>query len=224
MAAQLIREIETSKDDLQSRATAILKAKNRLAADDAKLVEDAFAARITLQDGMPEDMTTDGPGSALSDRIRPQPTTDQRGPPRRRGQGDAPEKSKPRPSNPAHPRSSQSRSMTNSSRLQHTFKTTPLRPRSTKANSPSARCVGSATRPTSNSLRRSRVWSAGEAPQTPTIYGSPSPARWGARSATSLPYLCAELITGTTIASATSTPGGANRPSIRSKRHGSSGY
>jgi hypothetical protein len=43
--AQLIREIETlPEDNLQLRAIAILKAKNRLSADDAKLVEDAFAA------------------------------------------------------------------------------------------------------------------------------------------------------------------------------------
>ena len=37
------------RDDLQPRAIAILKAKNRLSADDAKLVEDAFAARMALQ-------------------------------------------------------------------------------------------------------------------------------------------------------------------------------
>ena len=38
--AQLVREIETlPEDDLQSQAIAILKAKNRLSADDAKLVE-----------------------------------------------------------------------------------------------------------------------------------------------------------------------------------------
>src|SRR6266566_6738566 len=39
--AQLIREIETlPEDDLQSRAIGILKSKNRLSTDDAKLVED----------------------------------------------------------------------------------------------------------------------------------------------------------------------------------------
>jgi hypothetical protein len=31
---------------------------------------------------------------------------------------------------------------------------------------------------------RNRVWSAAEAPLTPTICGSPSPAQWDARSAT----------------------------------------
>src|SRR5258708_15481897 len=48
--AQLIRDIETlPEDDLQPRAIAILKAKNRLLADDAKLVEQAFAARMVQQ-------------------------------------------------------------------------------------------------------------------------------------------------------------------------------
>src|SRR5712664_159942 len=48
--AQLIQEIETlPEDDLQPRAIAILKAKNRLSTDDAKLVEQAFAARMVQQ-------------------------------------------------------------------------------------------------------------------------------------------------------------------------------
>ena len=48
--AQLIREIETLReDDLPSRAIAILKAKNRLSTDDAKLVENAFAAKMVPQ-------------------------------------------------------------------------------------------------------------------------------------------------------------------------------
>ena len=48
--AQLIREIETlPEDNLQHRAIAILKAKNRLLADDAKLVEQVFAARMVQQ-------------------------------------------------------------------------------------------------------------------------------------------------------------------------------
>jgi hypothetical protein len=47
ISAQLIREIETLPgDDLQPRAIATLKAKNRLSAEDAKRVEDAFAARM----------------------------------------------------------------------------------------------------------------------------------------------------------------------------------
>jgi hypothetical protein len=48
--AQLVQEIQTlPEDDLQPRAIAILKAKNRLSADDAKLVEEAFSARMALQ-------------------------------------------------------------------------------------------------------------------------------------------------------------------------------
>jgi hypothetical protein len=53
---QLIREIETlPEDDLQHRAVAILKAKNRLSMADAKQVEDAFAARMALQGSSPEE-------------------------------------------------------------------------------------------------------------------------------------------------------------------------
>jgi hypothetical protein len=58
--AQLIREIETlPEDDLQSRAIAILKAKNRLTADDAKRVEDAFAAKMAVQGALAETLTAD---------------------------------------------------------------------------------------------------------------------------------------------------------------------
>jgi hypothetical protein len=64
-SAQLIREIETlPKDGLQARATAILKAKNRLSANDAKRVEDAFAARMAAMGGSPEVLTTDEPVAA----------------------------------------------------------------------------------------------------------------------------------------------------------------
>src|SRR6202043_18238 len=50
LRAQLIQEVQTlPEDDLQPRAIAILKAKNRLSAEDAKRVEDAFAARMALQ-------------------------------------------------------------------------------------------------------------------------------------------------------------------------------
>ena len=45
--AQLIQEIETLPgDEVQLRAIAILKAKNRLSTGDAKLVEEAFAAKM----------------------------------------------------------------------------------------------------------------------------------------------------------------------------------
>jgi ERF superfamily len=48
---RLIQEIQTLPEgELESRAIAILKAKNRLCAEDAKQVEEAFAARTALQD------------------------------------------------------------------------------------------------------------------------------------------------------------------------------
>jgi hypothetical protein len=60
--AQLIRDIETLPEgDLQPRAIAILKAKNRLSADDAKRVEDAFAARMIQPEASVEARTTDEP-------------------------------------------------------------------------------------------------------------------------------------------------------------------
>src|SRR5665811_304704 len=68
ITAQLVREIETlPEDDLQPRAIAILKAKNRLSADDAKQVEDAFVARMALQGALPEAVTVDELASAPTD-------------------------------------------------------------------------------------------------------------------------------------------------------------
>jgi hypothetical protein len=72
--AQLIQEIETlAEDGLQLRAIATLKAKNRLSAEDAKQVEDAFAARMALQGATPEALTTEEPASASTDLTLPQP-------------------------------------------------------------------------------------------------------------------------------------------------------
>jgi ERF superfamily len=67
--AQLIKDIETLSQDenLQPRAIAILKAKNRLSADDAKLVEDAFASRMAPQAKVPEAFAKDEPTSAPID-------------------------------------------------------------------------------------------------------------------------------------------------------------
>jgi ERF superfamily len=65
--AQLILEIEAlPENDLQPRAISILKAKNRLSADDAKLVEEAFAARIGATPDAPEGLasTRANPSSA----------------------------------------------------------------------------------------------------------------------------------------------------------------
>ena len=52
---QLIREIETTvAEDLEPRAIAILRAKNRLSPEDAKQVEGAFAAKMAMRDALPE--------------------------------------------------------------------------------------------------------------------------------------------------------------------------
>jgi hypothetical protein len=72
--AQLVQEIETlPEDDMQPRAIAILKSKNRLSADDAKLVEDAFAARMAQQEPSVEVPTTDQPTPVQANPILPRP-------------------------------------------------------------------------------------------------------------------------------------------------------
>jgi hypothetical protein len=72
LKAELIREIQTlPEDDLQSRAIAILKAKNRLSADDAKVVEEAFAARMAPRGGASESLTSEDPASAQTDVGQP---------------------------------------------------------------------------------------------------------------------------------------------------------
>lgn len=72
--AQLIQEIETLPEDgLQSRAIAILKAKNCLSADDAKKVEeDAFLVRMALLGAAPEAQTTDESASVPPNPAPPQ--------------------------------------------------------------------------------------------------------------------------------------------------------
>jgi ERF superfamily len=72
--AQLIGEIETlPEDDLQSRAIAILKAKNRLSADDAKRVEHAFAGRMAPHGSANEASTTDEPKPTPIEATPPEP-------------------------------------------------------------------------------------------------------------------------------------------------------
>jgi hypothetical protein len=57
IAEQLILEIESLSDDsVQSRAIALLKAKNRLSVCDAKRVEEAFAARMDQQSALPDEL------------------------------------------------------------------------------------------------------------------------------------------------------------------------
>ena len=70
--ARLIQEIQTLPEcELQPRAIAILKTKNCLSADDAKLVEKAFAARVAVPDA--SDEAPAGPASPT--QIKPQPPT-----------------------------------------------------------------------------------------------------------------------------------------------------
>jgi hypothetical protein len=77
--AQLIQEIRTlPEDDLQLRAIATLKAKNRLSADDAKLVEDAFATRMVQREPSVEALARDEPTSAQAGLISPLPLEVQR--------------------------------------------------------------------------------------------------------------------------------------------------
>jgi ERF superfamily len=71
---QLIHEIQTlPEEDLHPRAIAILKAKNRLSAEDAKLVEEVFAARIALQGEASEASGVEEPASAPIDASPAQP-------------------------------------------------------------------------------------------------------------------------------------------------------
>src|SRR5882672_1752891 len=99
-------------------------------------------------------------------------------------QGGAPERSK-RPSNLTPRRSQLSRTVR---RLRHIFKPPLKQLKSKKASLRLASRVGIAIKHTSSSWHRSRVWFAGEALLTRTIYGSPSPAQWDARSAMNSPF------------------------------------
>jgi hypothetical protein len=75
--AQLIQEIETlpENEDLQPRAIAILKAKNRLSADDAKFVEEAFMAKMALQVKLPEPLMNEESTPSEAKPPEPSPTT-----------------------------------------------------------------------------------------------------------------------------------------------------
>ena len=108
-------------------------------------------------------------------------------------------------------------------RLRHIFEPTLPPPKSIKACSRSLNHVGIATKSISSSLHRSRVWSAAEAPLTPTICASLSRGQWDSRSAMNSRYLCAEPITVTSIASETKSHGGRDGLLILSPRRGCSG-
>jgi hypothetical protein len=71
---QLVQEIQSLPEgDLHPRAIAILKAKNRLSADDAKQVEEAFAAKMALQGASPEALAIEEPVPPATNPSRPQP-------------------------------------------------------------------------------------------------------------------------------------------------------
>jgi len=76
-ATQLINDIESlSEEGLQARAIAILKAKNRLSADDARRVEDAFSAKSVPLVVLSEPITAAEPASTPPDpSAPPQPST-----------------------------------------------------------------------------------------------------------------------------------------------------
>jgi hypothetical protein len=61
------------EDDLRARAIAILKAKNRLSADDTKLVEEAFAARMAPRGASSEAPAAEEPSSVPTDPTQSQP-------------------------------------------------------------------------------------------------------------------------------------------------------
>jgi hypothetical protein len=68
---QLIQQIQNlPQDDLQPRAIAIPKAKNRLSADDAKLVEEAFAARMIQQGTLSDAPATLEPAPGAADPVQ----------------------------------------------------------------------------------------------------------------------------------------------------------
>ena len=82
--AQLILEIQTlPEDDLQPRAIAILKAKNRLSVDDAKQVEEAFAAKTAVQGEASQAIAVEEPVSAAPDLVQPRSPPVSTGPAKR---------------------------------------------------------------------------------------------------------------------------------------------
>jgi hypothetical protein len=74
--AQLIQEIQTlPAGELRPRAIAILKAKNSLYADDAKQVEEAFAARMALQDDSADAAMMEEPTLIPTEPSKPAPVS-----------------------------------------------------------------------------------------------------------------------------------------------------
>jgi hypothetical protein len=223
--AQLIQEIETLPEDgLQPRAIAILKAKNRLSADDAKRVEDAFAARMALQGALPDALTMDEPASALSDPTPPQPpspSTDavkpvwQKGRPRKVKAAAEQSAAPPLPSKPTihdgQPASAHLQVHATPAKIEKSELTIsePRRHRDKGhlkfvASQPCLVC--------------------GRSPADAHHLRFTQPRAMGRKVSDEFTVPYAERITGTTIALATRPPGGVDKPLIPSGRHGSSGF
>jgi hypothetical protein len=149
-------------------------------------------------------MATDGAKSAPSDPAQTQPTAASTGPAKPQRQKGRPSKAKAAAEQPGTPRLSQSRPMTSSCRLRHTF-TTMLPARSTKVylrlaspstsrqSPPQVRCLPACL-------------ICGRSPADADHLRFAQPRAMGARSATNSPYPCAESITGTSITSETKSP------------------
>jgi ERF superfamily len=74
--AQLIQDIQTLPEgELESRAIAILKAKNHLSAAAAKQVEEAFEARMSLQDDSTDAVTMEEPTPSPTEPSKPAPVS-----------------------------------------------------------------------------------------------------------------------------------------------------
>ncbi len=86
--AQLIHEIETlPATDLELGAIAILKTKNRLSSDDAKLVEEAFSNRMKMQGDAKEASTIDEPNPTPLEAMTPEQLTVSTTPAKQRPRG-----------------------------------------------------------------------------------------------------------------------------------------
>jgi hypothetical protein len=173
--AQLIQEIQNlPEDELESRAIAILKAKNRLSAEDAKQVEVAFELRMSQDDSI-DAVSIKEPTPIPTEQSKPASVSPKdvkrvRGHQRKTG---ATGSKIPAPQVTSPSMIDDGPSASNVS------KPTQLPPKLTRASSPSASRDGCAIKPISDSWHRSRVWSAAEAPPTPTTSDLPNRGRWG---------------------------------------------
>jgi hypothetical protein len=161
-----------SEEALQSQAIAILKAKNRLSADDAKLVEEAFAARVALPDASHE--TPPAPATQ-TDSNTPQPPAPFVGAVKRpRGR---PRKIRTAVSHPPE-RPVTSPPTLNGDASASMHQQADVVPAKIDSKPPSASHVDCVIKPISNSWHRNRVWSAEEVPPTPTTFDSSNRGRW----------------------------------------------